>query len=132
MSYAYNMLSLKNSIVAVDFDGTVVEHMYPNVGPDVPHAVSMLRVMRDLGNKIILYTMRSDSTLLDAVMWYKERNIELWGINENPEQHSWTGSPKVYANVYIDDAAFGCPIIAFNGKPVVDWVAVGRRLLGVI
>ena len=76
--------------------------------------------------------MRSGKTLKQAVDWFKERGIPLWGINENPTQSAWTASPKIYANMYIDDAACGCPLIydkSKSGRPFVDWDAVKIILL---
>ncbi|HKJ65905.1 MAG TPA: hypothetical protein VJ969_10905, partial [Desulfopila sp.] len=59
-----------------------------------------------------------------------DEGIELYGVNENPLQKSWTDSPKVHGNVYIDDSAFGCPLIFPKGfhRPCVDWEAVGPEL----
>jgi len=51
--------------------------------------------------------------------------VPLVGINGNPEQGSWTISPKAYAHIYIDDAALGCPLIKpYQSRPYVDWKAV--------
>lgn len=91
-------------IIAVDFDGTCVKHRYPMVGEDVDGAVSVLKELVRKGHKIILYTMRSGDTLDDAISWFIDNDIELWGINRNPEQYGWSSSPKVFANLYIDDA----------------------------
>ena len=52
----------------------------------------------------------SNDTLQDAIDWFKENGIPLWGINENPNQKEWTSSPKIYANIYIDDTALGIPL----------------------
>lgn len=117
-------------IVAVDFDGTVVDHRYPqklDQCPDVPGAVDTLRHMVDNKDiKIILYTMRSGEQLDEAIEWYKQRNIALYGIQENPTQREWTDSPKCYAHMYIDDAAFGVPLIKVPTfwRPCVDWSKV--------
>ena len=73
-------------IIAVDFDGTCVKHRYPMVGEDVDGAVSVLKELVRKGHKIILYTMRSGDTLDDAISWFIDNDIELWGINRNPEQ----------------------------------------------
>ena len=97
-------------IIAVDFDGTVVEHKYPEVGQELDHCVRVLQKLVSYGHKLILSTMRSEGSLMDAVVWFDERNIKLWGINNNSEQHAWTKSPKVYAHIYIGDDALGCPI----------------------
>ncbi|MBR5852829.1 MAG: hypothetical protein IKY74_01345 [Alistipes sp.] len=116
--------------IAVDFDGTCVEHDYPEVGLDVEGAVETLRELQSRGHRIILYTMRSGSKLDAAVRWFKERKIALWAVNENPEQRKWTESPKVYADFYIDDSALGCPITFIDGvrHHVVNWAKV-RTLL---
>jgi hypothetical protein len=131
-------------IFAIDFDGTCVTHEFPNVGRDIGAAQVLRRIVKS-GHKIILYTMRSDvekpisdnseiislggDYLSQAIDWFNKNHIPLFGINENPEQKSWTHSPKPYANVYIDDAALGCPLIS-DGKnrPFVDWVTVERIL----
>ncbi len=84
--------------------------------------------MQARGYKLILYTMRSGEYLLEAVEYLAAEGIELWAVNENPAQKYWTDSPKVYAHVYIDDAAFGCPLVeAENDRPIVDWLAVARH-----
>lgn len=116
--------------IAVDFDGTCVEHDYPEVGLDVEGAVETLKELQSRGHRIILYTMRSGSKLDAAVRWFKERKIALWGVNENPEQSKWTESPKVYADFYIDDSALGCPITFIDGvrHHVVNWAKVHTLL----
>lgn len=132
-------------IIAIDFDGTCVVHEYPYVGDDVPGAVDVLKELVAAGHQLVLFTMRHDKGLEDAVGWFKQNDIPLWGINTNPEQRSWTGSPKAYAHIYIDDAALGCPLTNFTeeqlfgriarwdkigsqGRDFVDWVKV-RQLL---
>lgn len=127
-------------IIGVDFDGTCVDHMFPLVGDDAPGAVEWLGKLAAAGNRLVLWTMRSDGTprdpgstpLADAVAWFAARDIPLWGINANPEQHTWTSSPKAYCQVYVDDAAFGCPLLENpnpGGRPYVDWSIVGPALL---
>lgn len=126
-------------IIAVDFDGTCVEHAYPKVGKDIG-AVPVLRALVENGHKLILWTMRDskphpttgDGTmtptnvdcLTEAVHWFADNNIPLWGINENPTQN-WSESNKQYAQLYIDDAALGCPMI--NGH--VNWVEISKYLV---
>jgi hydroxymethylpyrimidine pyrophosphatase-like HAD family hydrolase len=78
--------------IAVDFDGTCVKHRYPMVGEDVDGAVSVLKELVRKGHKIILYTTRSGDTLDDAISWFIDNDIELWGINRNPEQYGWSSS----------------------------------------
>ena len=120
----------RSMIIAVDFDGTCVEHDYPAIGIDVEGAADTLRALTARGHRLILYSMRSGDKLAKAERWFKEHNIELWGVNNNPEQKEWTESPKVFAHIYIDDAALGCPIMFIDGvrRPVVKWSKV-RTLL---
>lgn len=120
----------KGYVIAVDFDGTCVEHNYPAIGMDVEGAVKVLRELNKHGHRIILNTMRSGQRLEAAVRWFRDRRIELWAVNRNPEQEQWTTSPKVYADIYIDDSALGCPLIFLEGmrRPVVNWSKV-RQLL---
>lgn len=116
-------------IIAVDFDGTCVEHKYPEIGPTLFGAVDTLKQLAR-NHQLILWTMRSGETLQDAVTWFKENEIPLWGINENPDQHRWTQSLKAYAQLYIDDAAFGAPLIypKDGRRPFLNWEAVRRKL----
>lgn len=121
-------------IIAVDFDGTCVTHEFPSIGKDIG-AVPVLKELINNGHKLILLTMRSHKivkensipidTLQDAIDWFKRNKIPLYGINKNPNQERWTSSPKVYANIYIDDAALGTPLkYDKDGAisiPYVDW-----------
>ena len=121
---------MKNLIICVDFDGTCVTHEYPNIGKEIG-ATEVLKQLTDKKHKLILFTMRSGKELQDAINWFKERDIPLFGINENPEQHTWTSSPKPYANLYIDDAAYGCPIKydrILSSRPFVNWDIIKTNL----
>jgi len=117
-------------IVAIDFDGTCVTHEYPKVGLEIG-AAPVIRKLVERGDKIILFTMRSAGPLKDAEQWFADNGIPLFGVNENPEQHTWTQSPKPYAHVYIDDAALGVPLVRpASARPYVNWASVAE-LLGV-
>ena len=116
--------------IAIDFDGTCVTHDYPKIGKDI-NAVNVLKKLVTNGHKLILNTMRSGKELKDAINWFKKNDIELYGANENPTQKKWTNSPKVYAHLYIDDAAIGCPLkmdLSISDRPFVDWEAVSCSL----
>ena len=122
--------------ICVDFDGTIVDHCFPEIGAEAPGAIHWLTRLQEQGAKLILFTMRSDTSfggpmLSDAVDFLERRGIKLFGINTNPNQRSWTESPKAYADIYVDDAAFGCPLIRPEGfrRPCVDWETVGPELL---
>jgi hypothetical protein len=116
--------------IAVDFDGTIVEHMYPAIGNTVPGAVDTIKELQAAGHHVFLWTMRSGHELQEAVDHCTGLGITFWGINESPGQREWTVSPKQHANVYIDDAALGCPLqLGVQGKrPRVDWQRVRNGL----
>ena len=128
--------------ICIDFDGTCVSHEFPKIGKDIG-AVPVLKRIVGAGHKLILFTMRSDikevvsddynihktagNYLTDAVNWFKENNIPLWGVNVNPMQKSWTTSPKAYGQLYIDDTALGCPLVydlETSDRPFVCWSMV--------
>ena len=119
--------------MCVDFDGTIVDHCFPDIGAPVPGAIEWLKRFQKAGALIILYTMRSDGrrfgNVLTAAVDYLEKNgIKLFGVNENPDQLEWTSSPKPYGHLYIDDSAAGCPLIHPPGflRPCVDWITVEK------
>jgi hypothetical protein len=115
-------------IIAIDFDGTCVTHEYPSIGASIG-AQAVLRDLVERGHQLVLNTMRSDENLKAAVDWFAVNDIELYGVNHTPGQDTWTNSPKCYAQLYIDDAALGIPLVYMKGfRPFVDWVAV-RKLL---
>ena len=123
-------MAIRNALIAVDFDGTVVTHAYPEIGDDAG-AVPVLKELTDNGCRLILFTMRHGKLLDDAIRWFRERGIPLYAVNENPAQREWTDSPKVFADLYIDDSALGCPIKFEDGikRPFVNWVKVRQRLV---
>jgi hypothetical protein len=132
--------------ICINFDGTCVTHEFPNVGKDIG-AIPVLKKLIERGHNLILFTMRSnviDVTLpglsgkftgmfLDeAVKWFEENEIPLYGVNTNPDQKYWTNSSKAYAQLYIDDAALSCPLKidrTISNKPFVDWVAIEEILI---
>ena len=118
--------------ICVDFDGTVVDHRFPYIGEPVPLAIKWLKRWHELGAKLILFTVRSDgakhgSVLSEAVAYLEERGVQLYGINQNPDQEDWSISPKAFADIYIDDAALGCPLVQPCGfaRQCVNWAQVG-------
>lgn len=125
------LMSEKRKVIAIDFDGTCVTHVWPEIGKDIG-AVPVLKALVSNNWHIILFTMRSGRELAMAVDWFNEHGIPLFDVNENPEQHTWTKSPKPYAHIYIDDAALGCPLIydtKISDRPFVDWKAVEKYLI---
>ena len=120
-------MAIHNALIAVDFDGTVVTHAYPEIGDDAG-AVAVLKELTDNGCRLILYTMRSGALLDKAVKWFRDREIPLYAINENPSQQRWTSSPKIHADgggLDQDPGAAGTGgISGLTGRP-----QVVRRLL---
>lgn len=138
--------------INIDFDGTVVTHDFPKVGRSIG-AEKVLKKLTDAGHQLILFTMRTNREKLrdtldptikdvtgnfldDAVNWFKENNIPLYGIQTNPTQSNWTTSPKSYAQLMIDDTALGCPLTYFceetqisHERPFVDWKKVEELLI---
>lgn len=135
-------------VIGVDFDGTCTTHDFPRIGEDIG-AVPVLRDLIDQGHKLVLFTMRSDREHLDgdphagihlvpgpylshAIAWFYRHGLKLYGVQVNPTQHEWTSSPKAYCNLYIDDAALGCPLKtdkSLSPKPFVDWASVRNMLI---
>lgn len=117
-------------VIAIDFDGTCVTHEYPYMGSDIG-AVPVLKELTDAGYHLVLNTMRSGKTEKEAVKWFKDNDIPLYGVNKNPDQKSWSASPKVYADLYIDDSALGVPLTSSptSTRPYVDWIRVREWLV---
>jgi hypothetical protein len=126
-------------VIGLDFDGTCTTHAYPNIGGDIV-ALPVLRKIVDNGHKLMLWTMRGTvltsakrNTLEEALKWFSDNEIPLWGINENPLQKEtgWSNSNKQHADLFIDDAALGCPLkydATLSGRPFVNWVVVEQML----
>ena len=117
--------------IAIDFDGTCVTHEFPYVGKDIG-AESVLHELLEKGHRLILHTMRGKETIQPALDWFSGKGIKLFGVNSNPTQWRWTDSKKVYAHLYIDDAALGVPLKydqALSEKPFVDWYKVRELLI---
>lgn len=116
-------------IVAIDFDGTVVSHDYPRIGKDIG-AVPVLKSMVSQGHRLVLNTMRSGKELEEAVRWFEENDIPLYGVNKTPGQRRWTTSPKVHAHLYIDDCGYGIPLKedpSVSPRPFVDWSKIWMK-----
>jgi len=114
--------------IAIDFDGTCVKHAYPKIGEGIG-AEPVLHKLIAEGHNLILFTMRSGKQLEEAVAWFEDRSIPLYGVQSNPKQKTWTTSPKAYAQIYIDDAALGIPLVETDGeRPWVDWEKVQTLL----
>ena len=112
--------------IAVDFDGTIVEHKYPSIGKEKPFAIDTLKQLSAEGNKLILWTSRDGDLLQEAIEFCRARGLEFYAVNSNlpsgalfPEAAG--GSAKVIADLYIDDRNLG-------GLP--DWSTIYQMISG--
>lgn len=96
-------------IIAVDFDGTIVEHRYPAIGKEILFALDTIKELQKRKHQIILWTYRVGKELDDAVEYCLKRGVEFYAINKNypEEQFDETISRKINADLYIDDRNFG-------------------------
>lgn len=124
--------------IAVDFDGTIVDHRYPEIGPFAPDALRWLTEWSaDPFVELMLWTARCDAPMCGPMLSMAARHCMGYGIrfgvvNNKLDDRNWTTNPKLYANVYIDDAAAGTPLIQPAGfkLPCVDWHKVGPEVQG--
>ena len=94
-------------IIAVDFDGTIVEHQYPAIGPEKPFAIETLKKLVEEQHRIILWTVREGKLLEDAVRFCRERGLEFYAVNRNyPEEKDYS-ERKIRADLWIDDRNLG-------------------------
>lgn len=114
--------------IAVDFDGTIVEHCYPAIGKEIPFAVATLRqLQKEMPDmRLILWTVREGALLEQAVDWCAKRGLEFYAVNANyPEElpsGTLQGCRKVSADIYIDDRNLG---------HLPSWPEIYRKLTGI-
>lgn len=93
--------------IAVDFDGTVVEHRYPEIGEELPFATETLRMLIKDHHRLILWTVREGELLQQAIDWCHERGVDFWAVNrdypEEEEEKNNHFSRKLKADYFIDD-----------------------------
>ncbi|HHT61282.1 MAG: hypothetical protein KBB61_04525 [Paludibacteraceae bacterium] len=109
-------------IIAVDFDGTIVEHDYPAIGKPIPFAIDVLkRLQEECHHQLILWSVREGDLLDEAVEYCRQNGLEFYAVNKNyPEEQPTDGaSRKLNANLYIDDRNVG-------GLP--DWGVIYRMI----
>ena len=94
--------------IAIDFDGTIVEHRYPKIGNEIPFATDTLKMLIKDRHRLILWTVREGKLLDEAVEWCRERGLEFDTVNANlPELIDLYKNDcrKINADIYIDDKA---------------------------
>lgn len=110
--------------IAIDFDGTIVTHRYPQIGEEIPFATEALKLLIKEQHRLILWTVREGDLLKEAVDWCRERGIEFYAVNRDyPEEATThTGfSRKIKADIFIDDRNLG-------GLP--DWGTICQMIQG--
>jgi hypothetical protein len=129
----------KNLLISCDYDGTIVNHDFPNIGQPKAHAFAVLKALQSKGYRLILNTCREDETdnsgqdrqfLTDAVEHCRQNGVEFVSINENLPDDDFrlptAKRRKVYASVYIDDRNLG----GFPGWQVVCEQLIGHEYKG--
>lgn len=102
-------LNENSKVIAIDFDGTVVEHKYPEIGKEMLFAFATLKALQQKGHKLILWTIRTGDLLQDAVDFCKKNGVEFYAVNKNyPEEVlDERVSRKLNADIFIDDRCIG-------------------------
>jgi hydroxymethylpyrimidine pyrophosphatase-like HAD family hydrolase len=96
-------------VLAIDFDGTIVESKFPAIGKERPFATDTLKMLQKKGYRLILWTYRAGHTLEEAVAFCHERGLDFYAVNKNypEEEFEESVSRKVLADIYIDDRNLG-------------------------
>ena len=94
-------------IIAVDFDGTIVDHQYPAIGPEKPFAIETLKKLVEEHHRIILWTVREGKLLEEAVSFCRERGLEFYAVNRNYPEEKHAKERKIRADLWIDDRNLG-------------------------
>lgn len=95
--------------IAVDFDGTIVEHQYPKIGREMLFAFDTLKALHKKGHRLILWTYRTGRLLDEAVEYCRQNGVEFYAVNKSfPEELVDAKSPrKIDADIFIDDRNVG-------------------------
>jgi hypothetical protein len=103
------MTDFTNVKIAVDFDGTIVEHAYPEIGKEKLFAFQTLKELNKMGARLILWTFRTGKELDDAVAFCRKNGVEFYAVNKSyPEEiFDETVSRKINADIFIDDKNIG-------------------------
>lgn len=110
--------------IAVDFDGTIVEHKYPAIGEELLFAIETLKELQRQQYQLVLWTFRAGKELDEAVEFCRRRGLEFYAVNKNyPEEvYDNSISRKINADIYIDDRNIG----GFPGWQVI-WNLLNRN-----
>ena len=95
--------------IAIDFDGTIVEHAYPSIGKEMLFAFATIKELHKKGHKLILFTYRTGNLLDEAVEYCRKNGVEFYAVNKNyPEEEFNADIPrKLNVDIFIDDRNVG-------------------------
>ena len=96
--------------IAVDFDGTIVEHRYPQIGEEKLFAIETLKQLQTLGHQLILWTFRHGKELDEAIEYCRKKGIEFYAVNKSYPEEDFdpaTTSRKIDVELFIDDRNVG-------------------------
>lgn len=98
-------------LIAVDFDGTIVEHKYPAIGAEIPFAIETLKKLAAEKHKLILWSVREGKLLDEAVEFCRQRGLVFYAVNrdypEEEKQQNNHYSRKLKVDLFIDDRNLG-------------------------
>ncbi len=105
----HEFVNTNSKVIAIDFDGTIVEHDYPRIGKEMLFAFATIKELHKKGHKLILNTYRTGSLLEEAVEYCKKNGVEFFAVNKNyPEEEVNEKTPrKLDVDVFIDDRNIG-------------------------
>ena len=109
-------------VIAVDFDGTIVEHAYPKIGKPIPFAIDVLKkLQQEEHHTLLLWTVREGSLLDEALDYCSQKGVTFYAANKNYPEEELSDSPrKLLADIFIDDKNIG-------GLP--DWSIIYKTIL---
>lgn len=101
---------MKSYIIAVDFDGTIVEDAYPKIGKPMLFAFESMEQLQSQGHRLVLWTYRTGKSLEEAVEFCRQNGIEFYAVNSSFEEEEFSEdkqSRKIHADIFIDDRNLG-------------------------
>ena len=103
------MIPNNHLIIAIDFDGTIVEDAYPDIRKPKIFALETIKRLQGDGHRLILWTYRSGRKLKEAVNFCEKQGIEFYAVNKNYPEEEFDGkiSRKIHADLFIDDRNIG-------------------------
>ena len=102
-------------VIAIDFDGTIVQHMYPDIGETMDGALEGLHQLAMDGHHIVIWTCRVGKELIDVRNWLNGNGVIYDALNHNAGCVNFPTGPKIYYDILVDDRAWDC---------VIDWTKI--------